>query len=184
MCLRQYKNKSRLCFVLPKPQGDIRVSIKEVESARFLFLANEADSERRYPPKRTAVRKMPLKNTDRKIFVGLRFANPTYELLFLTSAPDRDNTKKSCFVLPKPQGHIGVSIKEGARACSLFLANAPDSERRYRPEAHGSAQKAFLIKSQRANFQKAFLPQSHKATKKKGRQKPPPFFNFKPVGCL
>jgi len=50
-------------------------------------------------------------------------------------------------VLPKPQGHIGVSIKEGAGACYLFLANAPDSERRYRPEAHGSAQKALLIKA-------------------------------------
>ena len=96
------------------------MSIKEVESARFLFLANEADSERRYPQKRTAVRKMPLKNTDRKIFVGLRFANPTYELLFLTSAPDRDNTKKSCFVLPKPQGHIRVSIKEVESVFLIF----------------------------------------------------------------
>ena len=48
---------------------------------------------------------------------------------------------------PKPQGHIGVSIKEGAGACSLFLANAPDSERRYRPEARGSAQKDFCIKN-------------------------------------
>ena len=56
------------------------MSIKEVERARLLFLANEADSERRYPPKRTAVRKRALKSTDKKIFVGLRFANPTYEL--------------------------------------------------------------------------------------------------------
>src|SRR4030065_641114 len=52
------------------------------------------------------------------------------------------------FVLPKPQGHIGVSIKEGERARFIFLAREPDSERRYRPEAPGSAQKAPLHSAQ------------------------------------
>jgi len=53
-----------------------------------------------------------------------------------------------CFVLPKPQGHIGLSIKEGEQARFLFLAREPDSERRYRPEAHGSAQKGFCTSAE------------------------------------
>jgi len=40
-----------------------------------------------------------------------------------------------------------VSIKEAERERILFLANEADSERRYRPEARGSAQKVFLTKS-------------------------------------
>src|SRR3972149_7762198 len=93
--------------------------------------------------------------------VGLRSANPTYKPDFRAShkesnysrtrllrlpplpCPLPQGEREFIFVLPKPQGHIGVSIKEGERARFIFLARETDSERRYRPEAHGSAQKAF-----------------------------------------
>jgi len=48
-----------------------------------------------------------------------------------------------------------VSIKEAERERLLFLANEADSERRYRPEAHGSAQKDFHIKNLRAEIASA-----------------------------
>ena len=95
-------------------------------------------------------------------YVGLRFANPTYKPDFRASHKESNYTRarllrlpplpcplpqgeREHFVLsyPKPQGHIGVRIKEGERALFIFLAREPDSERRYRPEARGSAQKGF-----------------------------------------
>jgi len=52
-----------------------------------------------------------------------------------------------------------VSIKEAEKARLLFLANEADSERRYRPAAHGSAQKGMLA-------ERRYRPAAHGSAQK------------------
>ena len=131
----------KFLFVLHCALPRNKLVLKIPCNAAAAALCNRAPHAFRLPNPRT----LPLRSLRSRSLgsvrpSSLRLAPPCYGVCFKIQYK---NKSRFCFVLPQPQGHIGVSIKEGERARLLFLAREPDSERRYRPEAHGSAQKAF-----------------------------------------